>query len=405
MKKMLIISQFFAPRNYIASIRATKLAKYIKIHAKYNLTVITDEIGKNDIIDPILSNDLEYVDKLIRVSHSKLLHMLRKLPLIPKMERLYYSRKLVKACLRNSSCYDVVLSTSPPLSMHIAAAKVKKRNPNILWVADFRDPINKHGTQKEREIYLRYINNKASIQPDLITGISEGCFAGFQDEYDGKLHVIRNGFDEDDVTDIKTSPNDKFALTYTGKLYNRDLSVVFRVIEELVNEKKIDINKIQINYAGRQDDIFNQQVQKYNISEIVKMHGLVDRSESLHLQASSSLLLLASWNNAEQTGIITGKFYEYMMIGKPIVCVVVGNLPNSELKQMMEEANAGIVWEEANSDADYPLLKSYILAQYNRFVRNEPLSYEPNCEYIDQFNHKNITKQLLDLIENAGVQV
>ena len=88
----------------------------------------------------------------------------------------------------------------------------------------------------------------------------------------------------------------------------------------------------------------------------------------------------------------------YMMIEKPVIGTVTGTLLNSQLKEMISEANNGIVWEEANDETDYPLLKEFILDQYNRFIRNEPVCIDPNREYIEQYSYVNLTKEFVDII-------
>ena len=117
-------------------------------------------------------------------------------------------------------------------------------------------------------------------------------------------------------------------------------------------------------------------------------------------QLNSHILLLASWNRTGSTGIITGKFLEYMMIKKPIICTITGNLPNSDLKQMIKHANIGVTWEEANNENDYPILKNYIYNQYVRYKEGIPLLFEPNLEYIEKFNYKNLINNFINIINN-----
>jgi len=453
LKDIVIVSEFFAPNNRIAAVRSTKLAKHFKLAGNYNITVISKELEHNDVIDTILRKDLKYVDKHITISYigyiSKLRNLISKLGIkitsidelqvekekngdinIINITKLFLWRKslvFISKCLyallcgllldaintknyihnsekiiksRINNC-DMIFSTYGPFSSHIIGSQLKKRWPKAFWIADFRDPVVTPVTPPKHSKYFKLIS-KAIQTADIITGVTDMCIKGFEEKHRGKLYAMCNGFDRDDLQDIGMAPLAKFTLTYAGLLYKgrSDLSVVFKAISELINEKYIDKNYIVINYAGRSEIDFMQQVEKYDLAEAVNVHGFIDRRRSLELQINSSLLLLASWNFNGYTDVITGKFLEYLMINKPIVCAITGNLANSKLKEIITEANNGIVWEEANDKVDYPVLKGYIVEQYERFINNKPPRFEPNMEYIEQYNYENIAQQFIDLIEN-----
>jgi len=444
MKKILIIAEQFAPNNHIASIRVTKLAKYFKITAGYDITVISRKLKSGEIIDPILNDDLEYVDnhivldysilinyildfqkKLVKVKHNKIDAYISSLsstksPKVTLYTKLLsfirnslnttihhistksYTNKAIKYVKNNPAPFDVILSSFEPFSAHLIGGKVKELNPLAFWIADFRDPVLTPGTPKKYVKYFKSFINEVSKTADVFTGVSDICTKVFEEHCKNRLYTICNGFDRADLKTIPIIKSEKLTLTYTGHIYSgqQDLGIVFKAITELINENKIDKNNILINYAGISEIEFKQQIRKYDLLESLVSFGLINRRESLQLQLSSNILLLASWNNISYTGVVTGKFLEYLMINKPIICTVVGNLANSQLKEMITGANNGIVWEEANDEVDYPLLKSYILEQYSRFVNNETLSFNPNMEYIEQYNYESITRQFINLVEN-----
>ena len=450
MKKIIIISECFAPNNKIAAIRTTKLAKYFKLKQNYNITVISRALRNDEIVDPILSEDLKYVDNHIIVGHSKYMKNLFKI-----RERLIKvkhtkidttvsastgsrrSKKTIRSNLINSRLglyirvkfneiiedleqkdfirlayrqvgenldFDLILSSHDPYSSHMIASKIKRNNPEKLWIADFRDPVlNPFTPEGKLGFYKSYIKN-VSKNADVFTGVTKACLKGFEKQQMKQCYVICNGFDRDDLKNVEIVSNSQFTLTYTGLLYQgkRDLSIIFKALRELIEEGNVDGKNVLINYAGRSESDFIKQIEKYNLRESSRLHGFVDREQSLQLQLSSNILLLASWNNSEDTGVVTGKFLEYLMMNKPIVCAITGDLPNSQLKEMIKEANNGVIWEEANDEVDYPILKSYILEQYQSFMNSQPPLFEPNLEYIEQYNYKNIAQQFIDIIEKQS---
>ena len=440
MNRILIISEYFAPINSIASIRASKLAKYLKLNNCY-IGVISRKLRANEQIDPILQYDLAYVDEHLVVEESLIARFISRLhrsknnftsiksannkPGMFKkiLSRVFHllmydfkiynntlffliksyanraARYVEKLCVN----YNVVISSYGPFSCISLAYMAKCKNPELFWIADFRDPLKIDWTLQKRRSYYSKLKDKVAQKANAITGISDACIEEFNETIMRSKKVIYNGYDKDDINDIKPVINSKFSFTYTGGLYTgkRDLGVIFKAINDLFSESKIVIDDIEVNYLGNDSLIFYSQAEENNMSDICNIHGKVNREKSLHAQLNSHILLLASWNSFGATGSITGKFLEYMMINKPIICTITGNLPNSQLKQMIETANNGVVWEQANDELDYPVLKNYIYEQYQRYKEGLPLSFNPNNDYIEQFNYKNIAANFINIIEEV----
>ena len=439
MKKILIAAEYFAPINAIPSIRVTKIAKYLKLNGYY-IGVVSRKMRYNEIIDPFLQNDLKYIDehicicesiisrfisyiyKLLNISNSKIIIISKTKHLkiilskifdnLSKTFNLYfntlflltksYSKRASKIVKKIAMAYDVIITSYGPFSAINLGYIAKINNPNLLWIIDFRDPLyNDINTILKGNNYYNLLKNKVIGKADIITGVSDGCIEEFNNTFNGKMKVIYNGYDREDIINLEKKINNKFSFTYAGALYKdkSDLSIIFKILNELIIENKICKDKVEVNYLGPHEKFFFNQADAYNMTDICNSFGKVNRKDSLKIQLNSHILLLASWNNIGETGVVTGKFLEYMMINKPIICTITGNLPNSQLKQMIKTANNGITWEQANDEKDYPAIKEYILKQYERYINNLPLIFEPNMQYIEQFNYNNITKEFIKIIE------
>ena len=438
MKKILIVAEYFAPINAIPSIRVTKLAKYLKLHG-YFVGVVSRKQRVNEISDPTLLDDLKYVDEHISVSESVFANSIsysyksknksnikptsvNKISLLTKIinkinstimhtfkiyyKTLYYLTKsyskraeifIKELCMH----YDVIISSYGPFSAIHLGYVAKCNNSEIFWIADFRDPLIIDWSFQGNQSHYNLLKNKIIKKADFITGVSDACVEEFKSTFKDNIKVIYNGYDRDDIKDIEIKHNNKYSLSYAGGLYNgkRDLSIIFKAISELIKEEKIDKDYIEVNYLGNDGFIFLQQADNYHILDICKSFGKVNRKESLQIQLNSHILLLASWNSSGDTGVITGKFIEYMMINKPIICTITGNLPNSKLKEMIGAANNGVVWEQANNELDYPIVKKYIHEQYKRFINGLSMEFNPNISYIEQYDYSNITSMFIKIIE------
>lgn len=440
--KVLIIAPIFSPSNRIAAIRPTKLAKYFS-RQEIDVTVITAP-NILDIEDLILMEDEKEIQEVVRIQNSKLYKKVYKIVYggyrrftdnknvdanktetsknisashtqehaVKKFVRSWmqiwedydYTNQVKRWVKSRTQNYDVVLSTYGPFSSHMIGRYVKKRNPLMVWIADFRDTLQYADERLLLGFWVRAFGKSTYKNANHIIGVSGGVIDDLHipEKYLSRCAVITNGFDHEDrykLANAEVDPEQKLRLLYTGQLYSgkRDLSIVFRAIRDLADEGELDLLKVEVLYAGGDGDKFIQQAQQYDMQSIARNLGFISRLDALTLQSASNVLLLASWNNVGSTGIVTGKFLEYLMMNKPILCTITGNLPSSALKDMINRANVGYCWEEANGQTDYVGLKSFLYQQYKAAIGKEELDFDPNLDYIKQFSYEHIANQFVAL--------
>ncbi len=428
MISILVISRGFAPNFAIGAIRSTKLSKYLSQYA--NVTVLTS--SKNGKIDTLLERDMQNISRIVRFgsnaeddldtvssgsrkkgSKVRIKHFLQSvLTLILGQVLFEYSRKVwldnkfysmgKKALLEHETReFDVVISTYSPKSTHKIAQLYKKKHPQSFWIADFRDPVYRaFDTPFLMKWAAKTFPRRVCQKADVITSVSKGCLDSLNFDNHPNRVVVTNGYDKDDLLDIELMNNDKFTISYMGRIYPAKQSLVplFIAIAELIAEHQIDRNKICFQYAGPSKNDFLLQVAPFRLEDIIDATDSVDRKQSLKQQLQSHLLLLCSWNNKGEEGIVTGKLLEYMMIQKPIVALVQGTLKNSVVKEMISDGNLGFCYEEANKAIDTSLLKRFLLEQYETFVFGKANTFNPNKEYIEQYNYGTITSQIIQLL-------
>jgi len=436
MKKVLIIADWFAPENEIASIRTTKLAKYLNILG-HEITVATKTIDESKIKDSLLEKDMTYLHEVIRTERGMVFRFLWNLgPFIsarlihrerngnqeaaqesnrsksksgflkPIWQRMthfvlgyfdkLYSKK-VFSTLKNSD-YDIVISTYGEFAPHLIAAKLKATHKSkIKWIADFRDPVFSSLRTTNMESDLRGYFKKVAREADAITAVSQGILEVHEQDLFQEGNVITNGFDLDDIKPIAPIKfeNEIINFVYVGALYQnkRDFAQFFNTINDLIKSGLFEVNNIAIHYAGRDFEILWNQASKCCLTKILHDHGYLPREQSLALQLGADVLLHASWNATGNTGVNTGKIFEYMMIKKPILSIISGNVPNSEIREMIERANIGLCYEEALKHKDDEKLKEFLIKLYQDFQSGTTITFEPNKKYIEKFDYKNIAKQ------------
>jgi len=438
-QKILIICEYFYPINVIAAIRTTKFAKKLAMH-NFDVDVVCRSyksfpINNKSAGDWINQINIAYIDeyriarrigtkrRALAISRqmnkqgtlqkingqnfqkqtiikSIIIESLRYLRFFANyVENLGYITN-AKKVLRKIEDVDIVISSFGPKSSSILGKWYKDRNPGVFWIADHRDPVfNQSFTLPLfRHTDKTFVRRKCK-KADVITGVSQGCLDNLYFPDHPNQVVVTNGFDRDDIREIDYTKPNKFTISYLGSLYSgkRDISPLFIALRELILNSRLDVDDLRVCYSGPSKIDLLLQAERYDLTHIIDATDSIQHEESLKRQLESNILILATWNNIGEEGVVTGKFLEYMMMDKPIVAIVSGNLPNSKVKEMMSEGNLGFCYEEPTSTTDQLSLKEYILRQYENYKTTGDVEHNPCQEYVEQFNYKNITKQLISL--------
>ena len=423
MKKVLIVSDFFFPAANIAAVRPSKIAKRLTADG-YCVDVFTRY--------PIGEGAGEYCNKCFSFQSGSALNVMKKesnrkktgiKKLLFENFSLFYkglfkikntvetnrkNKQMLNAfkafVAENPQEYDAVFTTFGPVGSLLCGLYYKKKFPQVKWICDFRDPAVVSQCGPLKNFFRRLKEQKSCKLADEIVTVSNGYKKRIcGDKYTEKRHMIPNGYDRADMvySGEKAEASDKLSLAYVGIFYGfmRDLRPVFRAIKELVDEGLADKDKICINYAGSDNRTILAQAEECSVKDFIVTHGVLAREDCLKLQFGSDILLLSTWNTEKECGVFPGKLLEYMLIGKPIVTTVTGDVPDSEVAQVVREGNLGIVYEEVNGKEDFAKLKEYILTQYNYKVNGKELPFNPEQSVLDRYNYDTIIKRIEALIE------
>ncbi len=423
MKKILIVSDFFFPSASIGAVRPSKIAKRLTADG-YCVDVFTRY--------PIGEESAEYCNKVFNFQSGSALNVMKsestrertgtKKLLFEKFNFIYKTLFKVKQAIevrrngqkmleafkafvdKNPQDYDAIFTTFGPVGSLLCGMYYKKKFPNVRWICDFRDPAVVSQCGPIRNFFRRRKEQKSCKLADEIVTVSNGYMKRIcGDKYKDKRHMIPNGYDRADMeySCEQSEASDTLSLAYVGIFYGfmRDLRPVFRAIKELVDEGLVDKDKIRVDYAGSDYKVLLEQAKETSMQDITVTHGVLAREDCLRLQFNSDLLVLATWNTEKECGVFPGKMLEYMLIGKPIVTTVTGDVPDSEVAQVVREGNLGIVYEEVNGEADFAKLKEYILSQYNHKKNSGTLPFSPEKSVLDRYNYDTTIKQIEALIE------
>lgn len=294
--------------------------------------------------------------------------------------------------------FDIVFSTFEALGRQMRDMGVAAK-----WVDDFRDPAYAPVFLPAMRAYLRRYQDRLLIDADWSTAISTGVKRSLTRSRIGRkksaeITVITNGFTPRAVPPPPL-PSDPAPLRigYTGALYSARIGI-FREFLKTIRAIDPDGTTIQLHYAGREGALVNKLAQSEQAGHLVHDHGLLSHPSALSLQEQMDVLMVASWNSEEEEGVLSGKFLEYLGADRPILALVAGTKPGSELRELIEEMNVGICVEEAGGSPEMQRLRDWLVAAAAQRAGGKPISFSPNQEVVNRFSYPNIALQLNKLL-------
>lgn len=437
--KVLIISDAIAPQQGIGPIRWTKLAKYLKINNQDDaeVTILTYKKNYEDrsrwcyAKDVLLEQDMQYFDFYdsvpVRVglkitnylkgrvigstnhfvsSEDTMKHGI-KMKVKFTLRLLYenYYNLLLATVVWNhikkkSGEFDFVISTYNPIWPTMVASRIKESNPGTFWLADFRDtcgrndmdmagyaPWHKKYTMK----YCRLADAVTQVDPYIDT-----CTPNEVPHY-----IITNGYDPAEFLEPKDPVH--FDLVLTGSVYGKrqDFSVVFRILNDLLDEGKIKKEDVSVIYAGRNSGEVNTIAEGCGGERWLIDKGLLPRKEARELQSTAAILIQAAYNSENDRDSWTGKMYEYMMSKKPIVYIINGDLPHSWVTGEISQIG-GISYEVIRGDEMYSSLKQYIFDKYKEWKSTGKVRIQRNDEYVDNYSYMILARKIWSILNGKG---
>ncbi len=235
---------------------------------------------------------------------------------------------------------DVVIVSGPPFSTYLAGRRLA-RQWGVPWVADYRDlwtNSNYYICGPIRRRFDRVIERWILRTVSLTLTVSEPLADDLRREFGVRCEVVMNGYEPEEFGAEKAQPNNGLPVNvvYTGEVHKgrSDPATFLQAVKSL----GVGPETLHVVFRGITVGPVGELARDLGIEHIVDVGPAVPRAESVRLQQASDVQLLLLWNHPGEVGNYSGKLFEYLGSGRPILMM---GYPDGVASQLIRERDAG----------------------------------------------------------------
>ncbi len=297
--------------------------------------------------------------------------------------------------------FDAVVTSSPPHSTQLIGYELKKEF-NVPWIMDLRDPwtdifyYSKLGHSKWSAAIDRKLEMKCLRQADKVMVVGSQLKRLVEEKLSiesensaSPVHVVSNGYDEADFNNIefRGAKREGFHIAYTGTLsaFYR-YGAMFDAIRECAT---IHPGLTCTLYGAIPSDVQQDLLGHF---EGIQFCSEVSHTEINAIQSQADLLLLVIPDVPNDGLILTGKLFEYLRSGVPIMSL---GPVDGDAAFIVSECSAGQTFNRTQKED----MVSFLLAQIEAKAKanGEGLSPEVS-QNVAAYSRENLAKEVLKIL-------
>ncbi|WP_017379296.1 hypothetical protein [Paenisporosarcina sp. TG-14] len=366
MKKILIVTHWFFPRNVPRAFRTKEL--------------VTELVKKGYLVDVLIGDYKqlvtaeEYHDKLFenkdvsnkhvaKISNNRLLSKIKDAVNYFVGDRFLLTTGFYLYKNINMEKYDTIIAIGLPFYVNfVTALKIRRhKKEGSVYIADWSDPFYKTG-DKMLAPYFNKLQIFACSQFNYITIPTKAAvsyFTKFTSE--SKIKIIPQGFDFSAIKVVPYKKNKRVTFGYAGIFY-KDIRNPEKFLSFLT---EINSDFVFVLYTITHGPIYTDILLKYKeiLGDRLQIHNLIPRNQCITMLSEMDFLINIENSTSNQ---IPSKLIDYSLSGRPILSFKQNEIPKDKIISFMNE-------------------------DYKEATKIE----------IDQFDIINVCKQYLDLLEDV----
>jgi glycosyltransferase involved in cell wall biosynthesis len=279
---------------------------------------------------------------------------------------------------------DLLIASYPSLG-NFRAASLAAESQGIPWVADIRDPISSEVLYPKKYTHRVRPFEKKLLDSATAVWTINGRLASLLNT-NHKVEVLPQSFRPDPDLSARTS-SDTFNIVYTGTVQSRSLyRFFFDALEECSDDAQA---RLIFDYYGASFNTINHYSPTASVKGIqFNNHGLVSAKECQSATSQAAVNLVFGWDGPDYECVLTGKVFDYLAAGRPIVAVA---HPDSALADLIRITGSGIVLSSVSE-----------VSKFLDSVKRDPGAVLADLENLRQQHEvdRYTTPKVADVLEN-----
>jgi|GEM_PF-2132070 len=301
--------------------------------------------------------------------------------------------------------YRLLLSTSPPNSVHLAALWIKKQS-GLPWVADFRDlwdqypysynPYAFRTRARLEEILERIVVEYADAITIATASMRDHLVQKYGNRVKEKVFVLHNGYDfgaSGTAAPQEALQPDRIKILHTGTLFSwRKTRPLFEALQRFFRGNPSARNHFLFEFCGTDASDLRANIEMFGLKDVVRTRDYVSYREmpALFTDVDWALVLVGRLPKVEF--ILPLKVFDALGAGKPLL--VIG--PEGEARRFVRQYEIGL---EAD-DEDPEELSRMLDHVYGDFLKRRSLRnrYRDSVLHIrPQFHRRHVLRKMAEI--------
>jgi len=305
-------------------------------------------------------------------------------------------RRLVELIERER--FPIVALSGPPMWYLMTVHLMRKRFPGLKIVLDFRDPWygspNVHEKigpveKSVKALIGSHLEKGVVNNADLLTVVSPGMMSIYSERYPlmgRRLRLLPNGFEIPQMAPPAAAQGPHFTLAYAGSFEsNQDPTCIYKAVSRLRN------HDIKICFIGSFGTQWQKTAAAMGVQNRLEFTGALPHEEALRRmnQAHAFILLVPPTKGTSHA--ISGKTYEYLHLGKPIVVISTPGDPSDLVKR--HSLHSRFI-----HDYDPRAIAEAVDGLYDLWKAGKDLSYSNIDGFDDLYSRRALTGKLSGML-------
>jgi len=287
--------------------------------------------------------------------------------------------------------YAAVISTSPPVSAHLAGFRLS-RALDLPWIADFRDFWTIY---KPEEIYsdhdqllrARQMLARFRDNADALTAVNSSIV-----DFLGAGEVIPNGYDSQAAEHWRAAPStDAFTIGLLGHQHDtREIEPLLKLLQRFQAERPDSHKCMRLLQVGEIDAAWlRARFNERGLEVSLDLRGRLSRDETIRALSGAHVFFLGI-SPKEGPGFLPGRTFELIASGRQVLAYC---RPDSEVARVVGQADNGLCFD----DDSYPRAAESLAAQFDAYASGS-YRYAPLSEYARQFSGDELARRFAELL-------